>query len=310
MLARRDMFNIDQPATLPPAPRIVCIGDVHGDIGRLIELLKALLIIDDNTNWIAEPKNTIVVQLGDQLDSASRGTTTDWETMPDIEVVRFMDKLDTLARVKGGRVLSMIGNHELMNVMGDYSYVSAKSMEASGGHVKRSHMFRNGGHIAQLLSKRNVVTKIGNIVFCHGGLLPEHLDIVGNCYSIINTTMRRYLRAQPLSQYENAVFVNLILNENAVLWTRKYFDLLTSENYEQLNTIIKDVCSRLNAKSIIVGHNTVSHITPAADGALWLVDAALSRSYDSSINEVLEILYDDDPNRITAFRVIRMDKTV
>lgn len=299
---------MDQPATLPAAPRVLCIGDVHGDLGRLIDLLKALSIIDGNTRWIAEPKNTVVVQLGDQLDGASRGAAADWETMPDMEVVRFMDRLDTIARLGGGRVLSMIGNHELMNVMGDYTYVSEKSMVASGGQTRRLYMFRNGGPMAYMLSKRNVVSKVGSIVFCHGGLLPEHLDMVGNCYGVINTTMRKYLRAQPLSQYEGAIFQHLLLGQDAILWTRKYLECVAAGNYSELDIIVNDACARMQASSIVIGHNTVPRIMPAVGGSLWFVDAGLSRSYGGDFNEVLEILYDDDPSRKTEFRVVRLDK--
>ena len=304
------MFNEDQPAVLPAVPRIICIGDVHGDLRRVVDLLRALRIIDGNMQWTAEPRNTIVVQLGDQVDSAPRGTTKDWETMPDTEVVVFMDKLDRIARRSGGRVISVLGNHEIMNVMGDFTYVSEKSMEMSGGVVKRQQMFRNGGQMAQILSKRSIIIKIGGIVFCHGGILPHHLDIVGDKPEIINQAARRYLRGEPLTPYEAVVLNTTISGPDGIIWTRRYFELLISNQQEEIGEIIRDVCNRLKAMSVVVGHNTVSHITPAAGGSLWLVDAALSRSYDSSYNEVLEILHNDDPNRDTEFRIIRMDKPI
>lgn len=303
------MYNDDQPGVLPAVPRMVCIGDVHGDLGRLVDILKVLRIIDSNMQWIAEPSNTIVVQLGDQVDSSSRGATEDWETVNDVDVVKFMDMVDRVARRSGGRVLSILGNHEIMNVMGDYTYVSPRSMELSGGVNQRAHLFRSGGHIAHILAKRNVVLKIGNVTFCHGGLLPVQLDMIGDNTAIINNIARRFLRGEVLNDYEVTVFNNNILGPNAILWTRTYFDLLSSQQHDELNQIVKEVCNRLGTSCIVVGHNTVNHITPAVGGALWLVDAGLSRSYDSTYNEVLEILHDDDLNRQTEFRVIRMDKS-
>lgn len=304
------MFNEDQPSVLPAVPRILCIGDVHGDLGRLTELLQALRVIDSNTRWIAEPSNTIVVQLGDQLDSMSRGTTKDWETVADTEVVRFMDHLDRMARIRGGRVLSLIGNHELMNVLGDFGYVSQKSMEASGGLGRRQNTFRLGGPMAQVLSKRCVVLRVGSVTFCHGGILPHHLDMVSNNVSIINEVTRKFLRGiqQKHEHYEAFVLQNTVIGFEGILWTRRYFELLASGNTEQLDAIMKEVCSRLQTGCVVVGHNTVPHITGAANGSLWLVDAALSRAYDSDTNEVLEILHDDDPTQPTMFRVIRLQK--
>ena len=302
------MFNDDQPSILPAVPRIVCIGDVHGDMSRLIDLLKITHIIDNNMKWVAEPSDTIVVQLGDQLDSMSRGTTKTWEVVPDTDVVKFMDNLDKIARRSGGRVISILGNHELMNVMGDYNYVSQNSMTMSGGVVNREHMFRNGGYMAQMLSKRNIVVKIGTITFCHGGILPQHLDLVGDNCSIINHVVRKFLRAEKLNKYEEIVFHQTIIGNDSILWTRKYFELIASGNQEELGKLINEVNRRLGTVSIVVGHNTVNNITPSVGGALWLGDAALSRAYDSAYNEVLEILYNDDSTRKTEFRVIHIDK--
>lgn len=300
------MFNEDQPAVLPPVGRILCIGDVHGDLKRLADLLRITGVINQNMQWVAEPSNTVVVQLGDQVDSMTRGTEKDWETMPDTEVVRFMDHLDQIARRSGGRALSMIGNHELMNVMGDYSYVSPKSMAWSGGLERREDMFRNGGQIAQQLSRRNVITRIGSVVFCHGGLLPRHLESVQGNLALLNYVTRRFLRGEKLTQPETALFYTSVMGMEGVLWTRRYFELLAAGNTPELERILREVLQQIGAQTIVVGHNTVSQITGAVGGALWLVDAALSRAYDSEFNEVLEILHDDDPSQPTQFRVIRV----
>ena len=57
---------IEQPSILPPAERIIVLGDVHGDWNKLIGALKLGKVIDDNNNWIGN--DTIVVQVGDQID--------------------------------------------------------------------------------------------------------------------------------------------------------------------------------------------------------------------------------------------------
>ncbi len=52
--------------------RIIIIGDVHGDLKRFKKILIDAKIINNRLEWIAEPPNTIVVQLGDQIDSLNR----------------------------------------------------------------------------------------------------------------------------------------------------------------------------------------------------------------------------------------------
>ena len=166
------MYYTEYPSIIEECPRVIVIGDVHGDIARLIQCLIATKVINENNEWIADPPNTIVVQLGDQVDSASRGASVEWEKVADTEVIQFMDSLDDKAHAKGGRVFSLIGNHEMMNVVGDFTYVSSKSMQLTGGQELRKRRFQPGGPLARQLSKRNIILKIGDLCFCHGGLLP------------------------------------------------------------------------------------------------------------------------------------------
>jgi hypothetical protein len=156
-----------QPSNIVDANKIIIIGDVHGDIERLVKLLKTLHIISDQLEWIADPIDTIVIQLGDQIDGMSRRNDNDeekanWETYPDVTILDFMDKIDANAQAASngrGRVLSIIGNHEIMNTQGIFNYVSAKSMHTVGGENTRLQLFRPGNHYASLLARRNVIIK-------------------------------------------------------------------------------------------------------------------------------------------------------
>jgi len=57
---------ITQPNSI--IPRIVIIGDLHGDLFLALDSLELAGVIDKNQNWIGG--TTIVVQTGDQLDRA------------------------------------------------------------------------------------------------------------------------------------------------------------------------------------------------------------------------------------------------
>ena len=60
------------PDILPPCDRIIVIGDLHGDWKITKEIFLKAKLIDINFKWIAEPKNTIVVQVGDIVDRGGR----------------------------------------------------------------------------------------------------------------------------------------------------------------------------------------------------------------------------------------------
>jgi len=103
-----------QPAPLPPNPpdAIVAIADVHGDFDDFVGILQRAGLTDKENHWAGG--KTTFVQVGDLLD---RG--------PDSrEVMDLMMALEQEAGQAGGRVVSLLGNHEMMNIMGDLRYVT------------------------------------------------------------------------------------------------------------------------------------------------------------------------------------------
>jgi hypothetical protein len=303
-----------QPSNIPDASRIIVIGDVHGDVERFIKMVKTIGLFSNNLEWIAEPRDTIVIQLGDQIDSLSRRTDNNpelenWESIPDVEMLQLMDQLDINAQYGSegrGRVLSLLGNHEIMNTQGLFHYVSANSMARVGGEAARAQLFSPGNQFAQILSRRNIVTRIGPFLFCHGGLLPEHLNCVYNNFDTINICMQKYLRGgEPLTPEELFVINEIIFHgENGIVWLRKYIELANHQP-EILDSLLTDIGNRTNTTVLFVGHNTVDNITRTPSGKLYLTDAGFSRAYSLHDNyvEVIEIRKTDGSYNLETIRV-------
>jgi len=98
--------------------RIVAIGDLHGDYENYMATLSAAGLIDKKGKWSGG--KTHLVQTGDIPD---RGPDTR-------KIIDHITKLAKQAKKKGGRVHSLIGNHEAMNVYGDLRYTSEGEFEA------------------------------------------------------------------------------------------------------------------------------------------------------------------------------------
>jgi len=299
-----------QPAIIPDASKIIVIGDVHGDIERLVILLQKIQLFSSELEWIAEPKDTIVIQLGDQIDSLSRRMDgkDEWEKSADIDVLILMDKLDDIAQKASdgkGRVLSLIGNHEMMNMQGMFQYVSAMSMNKVGGIGERLNMFQPGTWIANILAKRNVVSKIGPFLFCHGGILPQHLDCVYNNFDTINMCIRKFLLGHQLAPEEVFVIQEILCHEMGILWLRKYVELAEHQP-AVLESVLDVIREKTNTQVLFVGHNTVPNITKCANGKLYLTDAAFSRAYSIHDNyvEIVEIVKDNSTYNVSTIRVL------
>ncbi len=102
--------------------RVVAVGDIHGAFDNFVAILRAAQIIDNRNRWSG--RRAILVQTGDILD---RGP----DSRKAIDLLR---RLERDAQRAGGRVVSLLGNHELMRVISDWRYVSAGEIDA----------FRNG----------------------------------------------------------------------------------------------------------------------------------------------------------------------
>jgi hypothetical protein len=105
-------------AAAPSTPAVVAIGDIHGDLHALDRSLRAAGLTDDNGRWSGG--RTILVQTGDYLD---RG--------PDVRgVLDRLMSLEPAAAAAGGRVVVLLGNHEVMNLVGDLRYVRPSTYQA------------------------------------------------------------------------------------------------------------------------------------------------------------------------------------
>jgi hypothetical protein len=99
--------------------------------------------------------------------------------------------LDAQARPHGGALFMLNGNHEALNVCGDFRYVTPAALVESAVEFgvpreealqsweacvrARAALFLPGGRVArEMLSRNPTVLVVNDTAFAHGGLLPEH----------------------------------------------------------------------------------------------------------------------------------------
>jgi len=96
-------------------PRLVVVGDVHGDIDGLVNILGRTGLIDGQRRW--KGGTATLVQTGDYFD---RGPAVR-------EVLDLFMSLERGAAAAGGKVIVLLGNHEAMNLIGDLRDVSPET---------------------------------------------------------------------------------------------------------------------------------------------------------------------------------------
>ncbi len=92
--------------------RVLAIGDIHGEYAGLVSILREVGLIDSQNDWVGG--EAVLVQTGDFMD---RG--------PGVRpVMDLLMKLEHQAPEQDGRVVVLLGNHEGMNLIGDFRDVT------------------------------------------------------------------------------------------------------------------------------------------------------------------------------------------
>ncbi|PPQ69016.1 hypothetical protein CVT24_000091 [Panaeolus cyanescens] len=125
----------------PFTRRIIAVGDIHGDMQNAIKVLRfaGVITTDDKDNdERGHPKWTgnvdWLVQTGDMID---RGDDT-------IPLYAWMESLRAQAKSVGGDIISHLGNHEYMNVLGDWRYVYPSELKTFHSIAERQRMLSTG----------------------------------------------------------------------------------------------------------------------------------------------------------------------
>ncbi|KAK9168035.1 hypothetical protein Syun_000175 [Stephania yunnanensis] len=253
------------------------VGDLHGDLAQARSALRmaGMLSSDGQDMWTGG--DSVLVQVGDILD---RGED-------EIAILSLLRLLGIQAEGNGGAVFQVNGNHETMNVEGDFRYVDPGAFEEcldffeylgdceeewdgafagqrQKGVMARLALFRPGGPLACELAQNPVVLKVDDWIFCHGGLLPHHV-----AYGIerMNREVSQWMKGSPQNDdNEPALPFTAIRGYDSVVWNRLYSrDVDDMEDYRnhQIRSVLEETLQALGAKAMVVGH------TPQMSGINW-----------------------------------------
>lgn len=127
-----DLVKAYRGKRVPFKRHIVAVGDLHGDLPNARKVLKFSGVVDDEWNWSGNVD--VFVQTGDIID---RGDDT-------IALFFWMDRLRNQAIAAGATMMSNLGNHEWMNMIGDWRYVYPTEIKTFGSVEARQKMLSTG----------------------------------------------------------------------------------------------------------------------------------------------------------------------
>jgi len=238
--------------------KIFAVSDIHGEYDYLVDILKSGGVIDDRKRWIFGDGHLVID--GDVFDRGGKVTECLW----------LIYRLEQEALEAGGRVHYLLGNHELMGLIGDLRYVSEKYTD---GIVKKSRLSYDrlfGGQtvLGRWLRTRNTVAAINGILFVHGGISSELIRRYGNI-SEVNKAVREDLPRAPYWKVLNDEEM-FVYNDLGPFWYRGYFMEL---GYPQATRRqVEDILKFYNAEAVVVGHTESDSLMSHYGGLVYSID--------------------------------------
>jgi len=248
-----------EPHVFDEVPRVFTVSDLHGEYEALVDLLRNADVVDDDLRWNWGDGHLVV--LGDVFDRGDKVTECLW----------LIYRLEREARLDGGRVHYLLGNHEKMVIRGDLRYVNEKYLYgiATRTRITYDDLFGRHMELGRWLRSKHVAVKLNDVLYVHGGLPPE---VVERNLSLdeMNSVARSSL---DMESYE-LVFSDLpwfLFSSGGPLWYRGYHgpqSVYPQTTSAELDTILE----YYGVSAVVVGHSEISEVTSLYEGRVYGVD--------------------------------------
>ena len=259
--------------------------------------------------WIGG--KTHVVQVGDQIDRCRPNGSfmcnqpetlkSEEDENSDVKILKLFTDLHEQAVKAGGAVISLLGNHELLNALGEVQYVSfkglndfmkkykVKGMEFEDGMEARKHAFYPGNEYGRFLGcTRNATVIIGSNLFVHAGIidtLAKQLDFKTYVdVEKVNILIKKWL----LGLIQTNKVNDLVRSQDSMFWSRVLGSIPNNMpmKYEDCIDNISKVLKIFKIDKMVIGHTPQSFmfskdINGTCDNKIWRVDNGSSKAFDT-----------------------------
>jgi hypothetical protein len=127
------------------------VGDLHGDLDNAIVVLRDILGVvgPDGRSWVGGCST--VVQVGDVVDRGGQS----------LAALDYLARLQKQAREDGGKLILLLGNHEVLNLGGEAQYANPAEVTHVGGTAEWTRLFGPNGQYRHLLDARADAVEMG-----------------------------------------------------------------------------------------------------------------------------------------------------
>ena len=247
--------------------QIFVISDPHGNITPFISILKKHKIIGDDYEWIFGNNHLVVA--GDIFDRGDDVLPIYW----------LLYKLEEEARIAGGVVHFVPGNHEEMIMRDNVRYMTPKYVAlAKELGIVYNELWSPDSELGNWIMTRNTIEVIGYNLFVHAGLSTE-FAAYGWSIPQLNEMVSDYMYKSK-EERDMTDIGQFLFGSNGPLWYRGM--VRNDEQYNPITTEGVDaILSQYGVNRVIVGHTIFPEVTLFHDGKVIGVNVDNQKNMDA-----------------------------
>ena len=283
--------------TFDNVQRVVAVGDVHGDYTQFVRVLQDAGIIDRKNKWIGG--KTHLVQTGDVLDRGPDSRKA-MDLLMELESQALKAGGQVHALLGNHETMNMYGDLRYVSKEEYASYANSNSEQLRDayvnlllddlnkkktppadpeafrkqfaaehplGWVEHFQAFSPQGKYGKWLRQHNVIIKINDGVFLHGGIGPKYAAAT---MQEINDTVRSELNDFSKLQ------TGMTPDEEGPLWFR---GLAQGAATAAVSDTLDQVLKNYGVRHMVIGHTPQPAVLPRFGGRVVVIDVGLSKVY-------------------------------
>ena len=236
---------------------LIAFGDLHGELDGFLELLLHAGLIDGRVRW--KGGNKTLVQVGDVVD---RGPHP-------VDVNNLLARLQREAEQKGGKVVRLLGNHELELLRGNIYLTTLPLDQAQEYHRQLACDILEGKVLA---------------AYSQQGYLFTHAGLTGEMLSLLTKTLGGLPHDEPgLADVINKTLVLAVMRGD---YSHPIFNIGVSRGGHHRHggifwEDVRELFASDGSSDIrqVVGHTPLKRIVQSAGGRLVAIDVGIFGGY-------------------------------
>ncbi len=287
----------DPPPTTYEVPsRIVVVSDILGEFGLFVDVLRIAKLIDDDNEWIGGEAHLVI--LGN-IVGFGQGVLPSFDLIMELEseaeraggMVHLLlgyGEIQLLHRDAGivdpanyahlatddsNKKIDEFTERGVQEVLSRFpgapypdrlraEYERMMDMEMKPGGVEFLELFEPGTKYGDWLRSRNVIIRIGDLIYSHGGLSPKFVEIP---LQQINDETRADLAKD-----------TLLLQKDIDIAHPSWWRDMTAKTETEMQRVVEEVLAEAQARALVVGINQPRLATrDGLGGRAFFVDSGM-----------------------------------